>query len=106
MSPFATPLLDSLHLDLAFIGCNGIHSTGGVTNVNLAEAEIKTRVLGRARRRILIADATKLGRTDLAVIGSLSDFDSLVTAGDAEPGVIDGLVADGLAVERADRLPG
>jgi DeoR family transcriptional regulator of aga operon len=104
VSPFAAPMLDSMHLDLAFIGCNGVHATGGVTNVNLAEAEIKTRVLGRASRGILIADATKLGRTDLAVIGSLADFDTLVTAGEAQPGVIDGLIAAGLAVERANMM--
>lgn len=81
VSPFAAHLLESVRLDAAFIGCNGIHPTDGVTNVNLAEAEIKTRVLGVSRRHVIVADATKVGRTDLAVIAPVAAFDTLVTAG-------------------------
>lgn len=102
VSPFAAPMLDSLHLDIAFIGCNGVHATGGVTNVNLPEAEIKTRVLARAARGVIIADATKLGRTDLAVVGSIADFDTLVTAGESPAGAIEALRAAGLVVDRVD----
>ena len=102
VNPFAMPMLDSLHLDLAFIGCNGVHATGGVTNVNLPEAEIKTRVLARSARRVVIADATKLDRIDRAVIGAVGDFDTLLTAGDAAPAVIEGLRAAGLSVDRVD----
>ncbi len=102
VSPFAMPMLDSLHLDLAFIGCNGIHPTGGVTNVNLPEAEIKTRVVSRSARSVLIADGTKLDRTDLAVIGPVSDFDTLVTAGEVDDGAVAQLQAVGLTVDRVD----
>lgn len=102
VSPFAVPMLDSLQLDVAFIGCNGIHATGGVTNVNLPEAEIKTRVLARSKRRVLIADGTKIGRIDLAVIGRVDEFDSLVTAGDAPAEALADLRAAGLAVSMVD----
>ena len=81
VNPFAAPMLDSLRLDAAFVGCNGIHPTDGVTNLNLPDAEIKRLVLRSARRHILIADSTKLGRTDLAVIAPVAEFDTLVTAG-------------------------
>jgi len=84
VNPFAGPMLDALRLDTAFIGCNGIHVTAGVTNLNLPDAEIKTRVMGVSKRSILIADATKLGRTDLAVIAPLTSFATLVTAGDVD----------------------
>lgn len=104
VNPFAVPMLDSLMLDTAFIGCNGVHPVHGITNVNLPEAEIKTRVLGRSRRHVLLADATKLGRTDLALIGTTTDFDTLVTAGRAPDGVLDELQARGMSIERADRL--
>jgi DeoR family transcriptional regulator of aga operon len=102
VNPFAVPMLDALHFDIAFIGCNGVHAADGVTNVNLPEAEIKTRVLGRADRRLVIADGTKLGRIDLAVIGRLREFDALITAGDAPAGAADELRAAGLAVDRVD----
>lgn len=84
VNPFAAPMLDALRLDVAFIGCNGIHPVDGVTNLNLPDAEIKTRVMSVSKRSILIADATKLGRTDLAVIAPVAAFDTLVTSGDPD----------------------
>lgn len=84
VSPFAAPLLDSVRLDSAFIGCNGVHPADGVTNVNLAEAEIKSRALAVSRRHVIIADATKIGRTELAVVAPIAAFDTLVTAGDTD----------------------
>lgn len=103
VSPFAVPMLESLHLDAAFIGCNGIHAAAGVTNVNLPEAEIKSRVLARAQRAVLIADGTKIGRIDLAVIGRIDEFDSLVTAGDAPALALADLESAGLPVDRVDQ---
>lgn len=102
VSPFAAPMLDALHVDIAFIGCNGVHAAAGVTNVNIPEAEIKSRVLARARSGVIIADGTKLGRTHLAVIGGIDEFDSLVTAGEAPEGALAELRAAGLAVDRVD----
>lgn len=81
VNPFAAPMFDTLRLDAAFIGCNGIHPVHGVTNLNLPDAEIKRMALRSSRRHVLIADASKLGRTDLAVIAPVDAFDTLVTAG-------------------------
>lgn len=93
VNPFAVPMLDALNLDVAFIGCNGVHPDAGVTNVNLPEAEIKSRVMTRSRRSVVLADAAKLGRVELATIAPLGAFDALVTDGD--------FTAAGLEVLRA-----
>lgn len=94
VNPFAAPMIDSLRLDMAFIGCNGIHPTDGVTNRNLPDAEVKRLVLGVSRRHVLLADASKLGRTDLAVIAPVDAFDTLITGGDPTPGSLEGLALD------------
>ncbi|MEO5919552.1 MAG: DeoR/GlpR family DNA-binding transcription regulator, partial [Pseudolysinimonas sp.] len=101
VNPFAAPMLASLRFDLAFIGCNGIHPEHGVTNVNIPEAEVKTLALRSARRCVLIADGGKLGRTDIAVIGAVGDFATLVTAGVAPEGLIEALRATGLEIVSA-----
>lgn len=106
VNPFAAPMLDSLRLDIAFIGCNGIHPEHGVTNVNLPEAEIKSHVLRTSLRGVLLADASKLGNTEVAVIAPIAAFDTLVTAGDAPTGLVADLRARGLLVELADSLDG
>lgn len=104
VNPFAAPMLDALRLDIAFIGCNGIHPEHGVTNLNLPEAEIKTRVLGSSKRHVLLADASKLGNTEVAVIAPIAAFDTLVTAGEAPDALVAELRAQGMAVRLADRL--
>ena len=98
VNPFAATMLAALRFDIAFIGCNGIHPRHGVTNVNLPEAEVKTLAMRSAQRSVLVADGTKLGRTDPAVIGPLSEFVQLVTAGEAPDGELDALRRTGLAV--------
>jgi DeoR family transcriptional regulator, aga operon transcriptional repressor len=98
VNPFAASMLASLRFDLAFIGCNGIHPLHGVTNVNLPEAEIKTLAVRSAARTVLIGDGGKLGRTEVAVIGELSDFSTLITAGPAPDDALDVLRATGIDV--------
>ena len=94
VNPFAAPMIASLRLDMAFIGCNGIHPTGGVTNRNLPDAEVKRLAMGVSRQSVLLADSSKLGRTDLAVIAPVDGFDTLVTGGDPTPASLEGLALD------------
>lgn len=101
VNPFAASMLGSLRFDLAFIGCNGIHPQHGVTNVNLPEAEIKTLAMRSAQRAVLVADGSKLLRTDPAVIGAVSDFAQLITSGAVDPEAIEALRSSGLEVLHA-----
>jgi DeoR family transcriptional regulator of aga operon len=101
VNPFAATMLAALRFDLAFIGCNGIHPRHGVTNVNLPEAEVKTLAVRSAQRAVLVADGSKLLRTDPAVIGELGDFAQLITAGEAPSGAIEALRSAGLDVVAA-----
>jgi DeoR family transcriptional regulator of aga operon len=74
-------MLEDLHVDLAVLSCNGIEESGRVSNLNLPEAELKRIVLRGATRRLLVADASKFRQTHLGAIGTLDDFDAVVTGG-------------------------
>ncbi|MEO8095579.1 MAG: DeoR/GlpR transcriptional regulator, partial [Pseudolysinimonas sp.] len=101
VNPFAATMLAALRFDLAFIGCNGIHSVHGVTNVNLPEAEVKTLAMRSAQRSVLVADGGKLGRVDPAVIAGVGEFAHLITAGDHDAAAFDALLSTGLDVVAA-----
>jgi len=98
VNPGASEFLETVHADLAFIGCNGVDLERGVTNINFPEAEIKRRMLASSTRRILVADAEKLGRTHLGVIGAVTDFDLLITSELADPVAVEALTQAGLDV--------
>ncbi len=101
VNPLADSLFASIHADIAFIGCNGVDGAHGVTNINLPEAEIKQRMLGAARLRVVLADSSKIARVHLGRVGTLQEFDRLITGVEAEPAAIQALRDSGLAVSLA-----
>ena len=88
VDPMATLLLERLHTDLAFIGCNGVDVTHGVTNVNLPETEIKRRMIASAERPVVVAAGSKLGQTHLSRIADLAEIASIITGPSARADVV------------------
>jgi DeoR family transcriptional regulator of aga operon len=76
-----------------------VHHETGVTNINIQEAEMKIRMLRATSRHILLADSTKLGRTDLAPVCPLTEIDLLITGDTAPPAALAPLRERGLAIE-------
>lgn len=79
VGPMGTEILDQVNVTTAFIGCNGIHPLEGVTNVNLPEAQIKSRMIETAQQVVVVADGTKIGKISVARIARLDDIDKLIT---------------------------
>ena len=75
----------STHVDVAFIGADGISVTGGVTNANFEEIGVKKLMLRAAERSVIAADHTKFGRVALARICDLREVDALLTDDGLEP---------------------
>ena len=63
-------------------------ATGGVTNVNLPEAEVKRAMLLSARRPVVVADGSKLGEVEVAKICDLSEVSLVVTDASADPSIL------------------
>jgi DeoR family transcriptional regulator of aga operon len=101
VNPLGTALLERLHASLAFVGCNGVDPEAGITNVNLPEAEIKRAMLLAARRRVIVADGSKIGEVELAKVCDLEEVSVLITDPSADPEVLTGIAAAGCQVELA-----
>ncbi|KJC65804.1 DeoR/GlpR family DNA-binding transcription regulator [Agreia bicolorata] len=102
VNPMADGLFDSLHADIAFIGCNGVDVEHGITNINLPEAEIKRRMLGAATRRIVLADGSKIGQVHLGRVAPVDGIDSVITGDSARAAPLAELREAGLDVTRID----
>lgn len=79
VDPLASVMLERVHVDIAFIGCNGVDAVRGVTNINLPEADLKTRMIAAASRAVVVADRTKLGQVHVGYVAPLGDIDTLIT---------------------------
>jgi DeoR family transcriptional regulator, aga operon transcriptional repressor len=98
VEPLASLVLAGLHADLAFIGCNGVHATAGVTNINLPEAGLKRMMVAHGSRAIVVADGTKIGQIHLGRVAPISDFRGLITGPSADAEALADLAGSGLEI--------
>lgn len=71
--------LDHLNMDIGFFGCGGVTPHEGVTNHHMLETAVSAHALGHCRRRVLVADATKVGAIAANRTAPLTDFDMFIT---------------------------
>ena len=99
VNPMGTTLLERLRGSVAFIGCNGVDPEAGVTNINLPEAEIKRAMLLACRRRVIVADGSKVGEVELAKVCDIGEVTTLITDQSADQEVVETIAALGCRVE-------
>jgi DeoR family transcriptional regulator of aga operon len=98
VGPAAEAMLSQYHLDVAFIGVDGLSSVDGCTTYDEMEAQTDLAFLRRARRTVVIADSSKLGKATFARISPISEVDEVVTNDDADPEQLAALRQAGLRV--------
>ena len=98
VNPFGLSLLRDINADIAFLGCNGVDPVKGLTNTNLAEAEIKRAMIESAGRVVFLADHTKLMQVATAQVCELERCDLLITDHGATQEQLDRLRRAGLDV--------
>ncbi len=76
---WAQDALRTVAVDVAFMGINGISAERGLTTPDLEEARVKSALIAAARRTVVLADSSKVGREDFAHVASLSRIDALIT---------------------------
>jgi DeoR family transcriptional regulator, aga operon transcriptional repressor len=81
----AEAFLAEYNIDVAFLGVDGVDAAAGCTNYDPAGARVNAVLCQRARMRVVLADATKIGRVTLAPVCPMSEVNVLITDGRAVP---------------------
>ena len=71
--------LDSIRVDVAFIGTNGISVRHGLSTPDADEAAIKRAMVRCANYVVVLADSSKIGREEFISFAPLESIDVLVT---------------------------
>jgi DeoR family transcriptional regulator of aga operon len=79
VGPLADASLTGLHLDIAFVGVDGITPGPGLTTHHEVEAHTNHMLIERADRVVVVADSSKIGRIAFARICNLDQVDELIT---------------------------
>ncbi len=75
----ALRVLDTLRVDMAFIGTNGISARHGLSTPDSDEAAVKRAMVSAANYVVAVADSSKIGREDFVSFTPLSSVDTLIT---------------------------
>ena len=87
--------LESLTVDVAVVGVNGMTAAQGLTTTNPEEASAKRAMLLTARRRIVPVISGKLGRNSFCSFAAVSELDLIVTDAQAPDPIVAELTAAG-----------
>lgn len=65
--------------DVAFVSCRGLSLDGNVSDNSIEENELRRAMMRQSKKKILLCDAQKIGKTYLHNLGKLSDFDEIIS---------------------------
>jgi len=76
---WVTDMVAGMLIDVAVLGTNGISRERGLTTPSPAVSDIKSKVVGRSRRRVFIGVHTKFGVDSFTRFADVADFEALIT---------------------------
>jgi DeoR family transcriptional regulator of aga operon len=94
----AEATLGGLYVDVAFLGVDGIDAERGLTTQSEVEAATNRTLIDRAKRTVVVADASKLGRVAFARIAGVDRAELLITNTGADAEEVERLRAAGVEV--------
>jgi DeoR family transcriptional regulator of aga operon len=100
VGPVAEQALEQLNLDVAFVGVDGIAVDAGLTTHHEIEAHTNRTMIERARRVVVVADSSKLGRVAFAQICPVEAVHELITDAGAPAEIAAGIADAGVTVTR------
>ena len=89
VGPAAELVIGRYHLDASFIGVDGLTVEEGCSTYDEMEAHTDHALISRAKRTIVVADSSKLGRLTFAQICRTDEISDLVTDANADPETLD-----------------
>jgi len=98
IGPMTGRMLDEISLDTVVLGVDAISVAEGAAAHHEGEAQVNAMMVSRARRVVVVADASKLGKHAFARICHTKDIDVLVTDTAADPETVEKFRADGVDV--------
>jgi DeoR/GlpR family transcriptional regulator of sugar metabolism len=84
-------ILENLHIQTAFVSCSGFAVETGLTQVDIQEAQLKSRMIESVERVVALIDSTKFGKVDLTPFATVEQVSHILTDSDVAPRYIDDL---------------
>lgn len=75
----AEQFVRSINADILFFSCHGLTDEGQMTDRAVEEANLRRAMFASCKRRILLCDSSKFGKTCFYNMGSVSEIDGIIS---------------------------
>lgn len=79
IGPIPISTLENFNIETCFIGTSGFTTRGVFSSQNIFESQLKQKVLTVSKRRVILADSTKVEKEAFSVFARSDDVDVLVS---------------------------
>jgi DeoR family transcriptional regulator of aga operon len=101
IGPLANAATEMLFADIMFLGVDGIDAQHGLTCTNSGEAELLRKLAQHSKKKVAVADRSKLGAVSKWLLCETREIDRLITDSGASDEAIAPFEKLGIAVTRA-----
>lgn len=101
VGPIANAATEMLFADIMFIGVDGIDAQQGLTCTNPSEAELLRKLAHHSKKKVAVADRSKLGSVSKWLLCETREIDMLITDSGATDEAVAPFEKLGIAVTRA-----
>lgn len=101
IGPIANAATEMLFADIMFIGVDGIDARQGLTCTNPAEAEVLRNLAHHSKKKVVVADRSKLGTISKWLLCETREIDCLITDNGAADEAIAPFESLGIQIIRA-----
>jgi DeoR family transcriptional regulator, fructose operon transcriptional repressor len=89
-------IIEELHIQKTFLSCSGFSLERGMTEVHLAEAQLKRKVIESSQQLFALVDSSKFGKEDLTSFARPEKIKCLFTDNQISPDWIERLTQAGI----------
>jgi DeoR family fructose operon transcriptional repressor len=89
-------IIEELHIQKAFLSCSGFSLERGMTEVHLAEAQLKRKVIKSTQKLFGLVDSSKFGKEDLTSFAPAEKINHLFTDQQLSPDWVERLKQAGI----------
>ena len=93
-------VVEKMFFDVVFLGANGVHPEHGVGAYHADEAALNRLMAKHAKKRVVVADHSKIGVVGTYLFCPVQEIDLLITDTGAPEEAVAGFVNTGVEVRR------
>jgi DeoR/GlpR family transcriptional regulator of sugar metabolism len=102
IGPIANASTELLFADIMFIGVDGIDAQQGLSCTNPTEAEVLRKLVQHSKKKVVVADRSKLGQVSKFLLCQTNEIDCLITDDRASHAATAPFEKRGITVVRAE----